>query len=436
MKIRGYRIELTEIESVLLQVPGVAQAVVDTHESSPGVVELVAYYSLRKDTSEIDKAELRDRLQNRLPGYMVPAYLEELDIIPMLPSDKADRKNLPAPTSQRSSAGTEEYTAPSNETEELLASAMAEVLGVERVSATANFFTDLGANSLLLAHFCSSTRKNTSLPSLPMRDVYQNPTIASLAGVLTDTSSPAVQPVKFPEPAENVWASTRQFVTAGIMQLLIFLGYTYLTVTLMVVGYQWAAAAPDVLQIWVRSLVVRLDDVYRTLDCTDHPEMGVGGAVEGTGDPDLVLALCQVLVREDPDDHQPVADVRRHPVVQCLLRALGAKIGHDVALFSTSVPVCTDMLTIGDGTVVRKDCQYNGYRAYRGVIQVGPVTLGKNVLVGEKTVLDIYTAMGDNTQLGHASSLQRGQVVPDNEHWHGSPASAPIPITGRLNLPA
>ncbi len=95
VKIRGYRIELTEIESVLLQVPGVAQAVVDTHESSPGVVELVAYYSLRQDTEEIDKAELRDRLQDRLPGYMVPAYLEELDIIPMLPSDKADRKNLP-----------------------------------------------------------------------------------------------------------------------------------------------------------------------------------------------------------------------------------------------------------------------------------------------------------------------------------------------------
>ena len=98
---------------------------------------------------------------------MVPAYLEELDTIPMLPSDKADRKNLPPPTSQRSStAGTEEYTAPANETEELLASAMAEVLGVAQVSTTANFFTDLGANSLLLAHFCSSTRKNTSLPVL------------------------------------------------------------------------------------------------------------------------------------------------------------------------------------------------------------------------------------------------------------------------------
>ena len=112
------------------------------------------------------------------------------------------------------------------------------------------------------------------------------------------------------------------------------------------------------------------------------------------------------------------------PLFNVYLRALGAKIGRDVALFSTSVPVCTDLLTIGDGTVVRKDCLYNGYRAYRGVIQVGPVTLGKNVMVGEKTVLDIDTVMGDNSQLGHTSSLQRGQVVPDNEHWHGSPGAA------------
>ena len=256
VKIRGYRIELTEIESVLLQVPGVAQAVVDTYESSPGVLELVAYYSLRNDTEELDKAALRAHLQDRLPGYMVPAYLEELETIPLLPSHKADRKKLPPPTSQRSSTGTgtEEYTAPATETEELLAAAMAEVLGVAQVSTKANFFTDLGANSLLLAHFCSSTRKNTSLPALAMRDIYQNPTIESLAGVLETTRPAAVQPVMFPEPAENVWASTRQFVTCGVMQLLIFLGYTYLTVTLMVVGYQWAAAAPDVLQTWLRSL--------------------------------------------------------------------------------------------------------------------------------------------------------------------------------------
>ena len=54
VKIRGYRIELTEIESVLLQVPGIAAAVVDTYEPVPGTVELVGYYSLRTDGAGLD----------------------------------------------------------------------------------------------------------------------------------------------------------------------------------------------------------------------------------------------------------------------------------------------------------------------------------------------------------------------------------------------
>ena len=56
------------------------------------------------------------------------------------------------------------------------------------------------------------------------------------------------------------------------------------------------------------------------------------------------------------------------------------------------------------------------------MIQTGPVTLGKDVFVGEVTVLDIDTSMGDGAQLGHASSLHAGQAVPDGERWHGSPA--------------
>ena len=86
------------------------------------------------------------------------------------------------------------------------------------------------------------------------------------------------------------------------------------------------------------------------------------------------------------------------------------------------MPVCTDLLTIGDGTVIRKDSFFTGYRAHAGVIQTGAVTLGRDVLVGEATVLDIDTAIGDGAQLGHASSLHTGQAVPAGERWHGSPA--------------
>ena len=101
VKIRGYRIELTEIESVLLGLPGIAQAVVDSYEPAPGVVELVAYYTEKPAGPAVDLDAVDRELRGRLPAYMVPAYFERLDVMPMLPSDKADRKNLPAPRGPR-----------------------------------------------------------------------------------------------------------------------------------------------------------------------------------------------------------------------------------------------------------------------------------------------------------------------------------------------
>ena len=110
------------------------------------------------------------------------------------------------------------------------------------------------------------------------------------------------------------------------------------------------------------------------------------------------------------------------------------------------VPVCTDLLTIGAGTVIRKDSSFSGYRAVRGVIQIGPVDLGRDVYVGEMTVLDIGTSMGDGAQLGHSSALHAGQSVPAGARWHGSPAepttvdhravrTAPLGVLRRVVLP-
>jgi non-ribosomal peptide synthetase-like protein len=80
------------------------------------------------------------------------------------------------------------------------------------------------------------------------------------------------------------------------------------------------------------------------------------------------------------------------------------------------------LLTIGDGTVIRKDTSFACYRAQAGRIEIGAITLGRNVVVAEQSVLDIETSMGDRAQLGHASSLHASQTVPSGESWHGSPA--------------
>ena len=61
-----------------------------------------------------------------------------------------------------------------------------------------------------------------------------------------------------------------------------------------------------------------------------------------------------------------------------------------------------------------------------GFIHVGPISIGKNAVISEATVIDIDTSMGDGTQLGHASSLHAGQTVPDGERWHGSPGQQTV----------
>ena len=126
---------------------------------------------------------------------------------------------------------------------------------------------------------------------------------------------------------------------------------------------------------------------------------------------------------------------RGSPLYVLYLKALGAKIGRGVVIFPRSVPVCTDLLTIGDGTIIRKDVSFSGYRAHAGVIRTGTITLGRNVLVGEGTVIDIGTSMGDDAQLGHSSSLHCSQAVPNGESWHGSPAQ-PTDVDYRTVGPA
>ncbi len=193
VKIRGYRIELTEIESVLLRVPGIAQAVVSACRTGPDVVELVAYYSPRRDSPAVDAGRVYAVLREQLPAYMVPVYLERLPVIPMLPSGKADRRSLPAPRGPRMAAPGD-HVVPASRDEQELADVLAEVLGAESVSADGHFFDDLGASSLLMARFSAAIRERGVLPPVSMKDIYLHPTVRLLAASLTRSSPPRERP--------------------------------------------------------------------------------------------------------------------------------------------------------------------------------------------------------------------------------------------------
>jgi thioesterase domain-containing protein/acyl carrier protein len=151
-------------------------------EDAPGNKQLVAYVVAREGKS-VDTESLRNFLRQRLPLYMVPAYIVFLDTLPLTQNWKTDRRALPAP-SYKDTPAAGEFVAPRSETEKKLADIWMELLGVDRVGIHDNFF-DLGGNSLLAVRAIAQIQGAFgTAPS--MGTFISSATIAGLAKALED----------------------------------------------------------------------------------------------------------------------------------------------------------------------------------------------------------------------------------------------------------
>ena len=196
VKIRGYRIELGEIETVLRQHPVVEQAVVIVREDEQKQKRLIAYVVLRQ---QIATSELRDELQGRLPEFMVPSVFMVLEKIPLTPSGKIDRRSLPAPPTDRA-AFEQAVVAPRTPTEELLTQIWSAVLGRAQISVEDDFFA-IGGHSLLATQVTARIR-NIFKVEVPLRRMFESPTIGKLAKVLDQLTASA--PEQLSQPLRRV----------------------------------------------------------------------------------------------------------------------------------------------------------------------------------------------------------------------------------------
>lgn len=230
VKLRGYRIELGEVESWLLRYPGVQKAVVISAAAQPPDSELIAYVVLQDasgtssglggvqdqsmtqtarrrkvggdgdgeqaDTQSQARSEaqlvpqIADFLGQYLPDYMLPSRYVFLDEMPLTPSGKVDRRQLPTPDRTQPVA-LHDYEAPRNATEEVIAALFEEMLDLERVGIHDHFFSSLGGNSLLATQLVSRVRDSLQV-ELPLRRLFETPTVAGLAtAVLGDPDTRA-----------------------------------------------------------------------------------------------------------------------------------------------------------------------------------------------------------------------------------------------------
>ncbi|MDP9160710.1 MAG: amino acid adenylation domain-containing protein, partial [Acidobacteriota bacterium] len=181
VKVRGYRIELGEVESALAKHASVQHAVAVVREDSPGDKRLVAY--VVPASQDISSIELRAQLGKSLPEYMIPSAFVRIERLPLTPSGKVNRRALPPPQWDNEQSPSD-VLASRTPVEELLFGFWTEVLRRKNFGSHENFF-DLGGHSLLATQVVSRIRRALQV-DLPLRAIFEKPTIAELAHFISE----------------------------------------------------------------------------------------------------------------------------------------------------------------------------------------------------------------------------------------------------------
>ena len=195
VKVRGYRVELGEVEQAVRAHPGVDTAVVVLHAPVGGDARLVVYAVAKKGEYAVShgnratQESVTEWLAAQLPEYMVPGAVVLLDALPLTANGKVDRARLPAPGGTTSAEST--FVAPRTTTETRLAGIWSEVLKREQIGITDNFLA-LGGHSLLAIRLLGKISKTFGV-RLPLRTLFEQPTVEQIAAVLDRAATPPAE---------------------------------------------------------------------------------------------------------------------------------------------------------------------------------------------------------------------------------------------------
>ncbi|MCA1008477.1 amino acid adenylation domain-containing protein [Rhodococcus hoagii] len=431
VKIRGHRVDLGEIESVLLEDVQIASSVVALVSNS-GSEELAAFVVPRSGTSrtELDDDAARvvlierllTELHSRLPEYMVPAFLDIVDELPTMPSGKVDRSRLPVPGPRRVLGSSGPVEEPRDAAETRLRGIWAEVLGLEpaALSVEADFFTELGGHSLAAARLVSVLRESAGDHAVGLRDVYTHPTVRALAAALTAVpsgGSGVAHPDDDLDPLEH---STFRVAVAGAAQaaaLLLMLLVVTLPVSIVYSIHHGQpsfqalrdlliATVPTYLGVrWVLPVLV-VRPLSRGLKPGRYPLWGATylrlWAI------DRVLALS------------PMPVLAGSPLMASFLRAVGARVGRDTEIGTSSIPFPA-MVRLGDGVTIGYNADLRAWKVVSGWVVVENVVVEDRAFVGANSVLEPGAHVEHSAMLADQSVLDRGRRLPAGQRWAGSP---------------
>lgn len=416
VKIRGYRVELEEIEAVLLEYPGIAQAAVRLFEDADGSGLLAAFLVARTGQT-ISIPALKSLVEEKLPVYMRPQAYVTQDSLPTTVSGKVDRRALERPRDLVAEQRVLEPPANALETE--LLEIWSALFVPAAISVTDDFFEDLGGHSLRAAQMVSRARAR-GLETLAIRDLYAAPNIRALAARLA-AQAPA-QARAEPFHAIPPWRYRLCVLAQGVASLLVF----------ALAGLQWA-----------------LPYLIYTVVETAQPQSRIAGLLAAAATfvvvPPLLVAFSiafkwAVIGRFKSGDYPlwgsyyfrwwlvrrvlsivPTNFLAGTPMLALYFRLLGAHIGANAFIRTNDIDA-PDLVHIGKDAIIGRGAAIATTCVEQGLLRIGPCHIGEGAAIGVMAVVGHNTHVGASAALEDMSALPAGGCITCGERWGGSPA--------------
>ncbi|MGD9622412.1 MAG: Pls/PosA family non-ribosomal peptide synthetase [Mycolicibacterium sp.] len=411
VKVGGRRIELGEVDTALVNLPGVSGGAAAVRKTASGTPLLVGYIVVAPGSEQsFDIAAARARLSEGLPAALVPR-LVTVDALPTRTSGKVDRDALPWPV------GTDDEAAPDlGGTSGWLAGLWRDVLAAPVDGPEADFFA-LGGGSLSAAQLVAALRSR--YPQMTVAELYDHPRLGSLAGYLDELDPPPAVQTRTVKPVSRLTQAVQVALTLPLASLT---GMQWLV---------WLAIANNVadslsLADWTRPVswwwilagfLVFVTPVGRMGIAVLGARILIGDLAPGTyrrgGSVHLRVWLAERLAEASGAENMAGA-----PWLVYYARALGNNVGKGVDLHSA--PPVTGMLTLGHRCSIEPEVDLTGHWIDGDLFHVGPITVGNDATVGARTTLLPGAVVGRNADVAPGSGVV-GKVK-NRQYWKGSPA--------------
>ncbi|HWH64522.1 MAG TPA: Pls/PosA family non-ribosomal peptide synthetase, partial [Gaiellales bacterium] len=414
VKVGGRRIELGEVDSALVNLPGVSGGAAAVRRTASGTPLLVGYVASADPNFDVNAA--RAALAESLPAALVPR-LVVVDELPTRTSGKVDRNALPWPPPGADAQGDEPDL---GGTMGWVAGLWRDVLGAQVDGPEADFFA-LGGGSLSAAQLVAALRAR--YPQLTVAQLYDHPRLGSLAGFLDELDPPIKATPRIVAPTPVSTQAAQVALSLPLATLTGLQWVTWLAIANNVVLAVWpqSPALPWLVTVnwwWIlAAFIVFITPPGRMGIAVFGARMLLSGLKPGTyrrgGGEHLRVWLAERL-----GDASGAENLAGAPWLVYYARALGNDVGKGVDLHSA--PPVTGMLTLGHRSSIEPEVDLSGHWIDGDLFHVGTVTIGDDATVGARTTLLPGAVVGRNADVAPGSGVV-GKVK-NGQYWKGSPA--------------